>query len=204
MSPAPDRTGAGPLAVVLAAGGGSRFTGSTHKLVARLRGRAVVAWAVAAPVAAGLPVLVVAGAVDLDGAFDDAFDALGDGGGGIEVIQNPDWAEGQATSLAAAVGVARARGHDSIVVGLGDQPLLTPAAWAAVATTDDGPIAVATYRGVRGQPVRLGAEVWPDLPVTGDEGARRLLSDGHHPVTEVACDGDPADIDTQEDLRRWS
>lgn len=188
--------GRGPLAVVLAAGGGSRFAGSTHKLLAPLRGRPVVAWAVAAPVAAGLPVVVVAGAVDLADVLDDL--------GGVEVIQNRAWPEGQATSLAAAVGVARARGHDSVVVGLGDQPWLTPAAWAAVAATDVGPIAVATYQGVRGQPVRLGAEVWPDLPVSGDEGARRLLAAGHHVVTEVACDGDPADIDTQEDLRRWS
>jgi CTP:molybdopterin cytidylyltransferase MocA len=182
------------LAVVLAAGGGSRFAGSTHKLLAPLRGRPVLSWAVAAPLAAGLPVLVVTGAVDVTDAIAE-FD--------VEVIRNGSWSEGQATSLGAAVGVALARDHDAVVVGLGDQPLLTPQAWAAVAAST-APIAVATYAGRRGQPVRLAAEVWPDLPTSGDEGARRLLAGTAHRVAEVACQGDPADIDTQEDLRRWS
>jgi CTP:molybdopterin cytidylyltransferase MocA len=180
--------------VILAAGAGSRFAGPTHKLLAPLRGRPVLAWAVAAPLEAGLPVLVVAGAVDVT-------DVLS--GSGAEVIQNPAWSEGQATSLGAAVGVALARDHPAIVVGLGDQPLLTPSSWAAVARSP-APIAVATYGGRRGQPVRLAAEVWGDLPTTGDEGARRLLAGPSHVVVEVACGGDPADIDTQEDLRRWS
>jgi CTP:molybdopterin cytidylyltransferase MocA len=182
------------LAVVLAAGGGSRFTGATHKLLAPLRGRPVLAWAVTAPLDAGLPVLVVSGAVEVTGAI---------AGLDVEVIRNERWSEGQATSLGAAVGVALARGHDAVVVGLGDQPLLTAGAWAAVAAAT-APIAVATYGGRRGQPVRLAAEVWPDLPTTGDEGARRLLTGSAHRVREVACEGDPADIDTQEDLRRWS
>ena len=184
----------GPLAVVLAAGGGTRYTGDSHKLLAPFRGRPVLAWAVSAPLRAGLPVLVVAGAVDVT----DVLSGLD-----VDVIQNPAWNEGQATSLGAAVGVALARDHGSIVVGLGDQPLLLPPAWAAVAASP-APIAVATYGGRRGQPVRLAAEVWPDLPTTGDEGARRLLAGSEHEVCEVACDGDPADIDTQEDLRRWS
>lgn len=186
---------AGPLAVVLAAGGGTRFEGATHKLVAPFRGRPVVAWAAGAPVAAGLPTLVVVGAADLVAAL---------AGLDVELAANPRWAEGQATSLAVAVATARARDADAIVVGLGDQPLLTPAAWRAVAGAVSAPVAVASYGGRRGQPVRLAAEVWDDLPTAGDEGARRLLAGSRWDVQEVACDGQPADIDTQEDLRRWS
>lgn len=185
---------AGPLAVLLAAGAGSRFEGPTHKLLAPVRGKPVVRWAVEAAVDAGLPVLVVTGAVDVTDAIADLH---------ATVIQNPRWIEGQATSLRAAVGVALAEDHDAIVVGLGDQPFLAPSAWAAVASSPST-IAVATYAGRRAQPVRLAAAVWDDLPSTGDEGARRLLVGDRYAVTEVACDGDPADIDTQEDLRPWS
>jgi CTP:molybdopterin cytidylyltransferase MocA len=41
-------------AVVLAAGGGSRYAGPTHKLLADLRGQPVVLWAVQAALGASL------------------------------------------------------------------------------------------------------------------------------------------------------
>lgn len=185
--------------MVLAAGGGSRFhdPAGTHKLLAAFRGRPVVAWAVDHALAAGLDaVAVVTGAVDLRA-------AAGAVPAGVDVVDNPRWAEGQATSLQVAVGWARGRGHDAIVVGLGDQPLVSRAAWAAVAAAAS-PIAVATYGGRRRNPVRLHRDVWSLLPVSGDEGARVLFARHPELVGEVACEGDPADVDTVEDLRAWN
>lgn len=178
------------LAVVLAAGGASRFTGGSHKLLTPFRGRPLVQWAVDAAVGAGLDDLVViGGAVDL--------------GLSVTTVENPDWAEGMATSIQVALAHARRAGHDAVVVGLGDQPLVPAEAWTAVARTG-APVAVATFAGQRRPPVRLARSVWPLLPETGDEGARRVMRERPDLVTEVACDGQAADIDTAEDLARWS
>ncbi len=190
-----------PAAVVLAAGGGSRFAGPDHKLLSELRGRPIVVWAVASAVEADLAeTIVVAGAVDLGPVLEAA--GLAER---VRVVDNPRWAEGQATSLAAGIDAARAAGHPSVVVGLGDQPLVGAPAWRAVAVTGrERPMGVATYGGRRRNPVRLDHQVWAELPTVGDEGARRLLARRPHDVSEVPCPGEPADVDTVEDLRRWS
>jgi CTP:molybdopterin cytidylyltransferase MocA len=177
-------------AVVLAAGGGSRWDGEGHKLLALVRGRRVVDWAVGAAAAAGLDdLIVVSGAVDL---------------GLADVVHNGRWAEGMATSLAAGIDVAEARGHDAVVVGLGDQPGVTAECWRAVAASTHD-LALAHYPdGRTGHPVRIAKTLWRQLPGTGDQGARALMRERPDLVGRVACQGDPADVDTLEDLRAWS
>jgi len=183
------------LAVVLAAGGGSRFAGDGHKLLVARNGRTVVEHAVSAALSALGDVLVVTGAAQLP----DAVVAMP----GVRLLHNPDWAEGQATSLAAAVAAVAGDGTiDAVVVGLGDQPDITPDAWRQVATST-APIAIATYDGRRRNPVRLHRSVWSLLPTTGDEGARVVIRLRADLVEEVPCSGSPDDIDTLEDVLRW-
>jgi CTP:molybdopterin cytidylyltransferase MocA len=181
-------------AIVLAAGGGTRFEGPGHKLLASFRGRPLVTWAIEAAVGAALDeVGVIVGAIDLAAAMPEA----------VSMIENPCWANGQASSLQTAVSWALERGHDAVVVGLGDQPLVSSSAWAAVAASVS-PIAVATFDGSRRPPVRLHNSVWSLLPTEGDEGARVLMKKRPDLVCEVACEGQPLDIDNEEDLIRWS
>jgi CTP:molybdopterin cytidylyltransferase MocA len=93
----------------------------------------------------------------------------------------------------------------AMVVGLGDQPFIPAETWAAIANAPiDHQIVVATYGGLRRNPVRIAAQWWDEIPRTGDEGARPLLRSRAEFVHELPCSGDPADIDTVEDLLRWS
>ena len=195
-----------PVAILLAAGGGHRFQGNTHKLLTPVAGpgggrRSVVEHALRAVIASDIgPVVVVSGAVDLADTLATVTADVVERS--ITAIEHDGWAAGQASSLAVGVRTAIDLGATSVVVGLGDQPGITPAAWRRVASAAQ-PIAVATYDGRRGNPVRLASDVWPLLPTEGDEGARSLMRLRPDLVGEVACDGSAFDIDTLEDLARW-
>ena len=165
-------------AVVLAAGGG-RVSKALSTNCSLFRGRPLVWWALTAAAGASLDeVAVIVGAVDLGVAVPE----------GVRVIENPDWATGQASSLQTAASWALERQHEAMVVGLGDQPLVPSAAWAAVAASPS-PVAVATFDGQRRPPVRLERSVWSLLPTDGDEGARVLMKERPDLVCEVVCEG---------------
>ena len=179
-------------AVLLAAGGGSRFEGTVHKLRADLAGRPVLLRSLDAAREAGADeIIVVVGAER----FDDLLPS------DVTVVVNDAWAKGQAGSLQAAVQHVEDRGHDAVIVGIADQPLVGGAAWARVLEAD-APIAVASFHGERRPPVRLAREVWPLLPTEGDEAARVLLRARPDLVTAIDVPGTADDIDTIEELQR--
>lgn len=193
------------VAVLLAAGAGTRFTGPIHKLSSRLPATAtepaasVAERAISHALAAAIgPVVVITGSEVA--VVPAPYTAQ------VIVRHNPRWAEGQSTSLRLGLDVAAELGAGRAVIGLADQPFIDPGAWRAVAASTH-PIAVATYDGERGNPVGLDASVWPLLDQEAhrhpDAGARTLMQVRPDLVGAVPCSGSPDDIDTEEDLRRW-
>lgn len=196
VSPAPSGD---TIAVLLAAGAGSRFRGPTHKLLAPLpgdEGRTVFETSLASALNAGFErVIVVTGAADIPAPL--VRDSR------VVLVHNHRWSEGQAHSVWVGIAEAQRLGANAVVVGLADQPFVQPEAWRRVAASDS-PIAVATYAGRRGNPVRLAASTWGLLPTTGDSGARDLMAMRPELVSQVDCPGSAADIDTEEDLAQWT
>ncbi len=196
--------------LILAGGTGSRFAGPDHKLEVEFHGRPLAAHALAETRALLVDgtvdqIYVVIGATSLAAAFAWLADAqettVADLG--FTVLENQQWADGQASSLIVGVDRAAEDGHQAVVVGLADQPFIGADVWRSVVAAE-GAIVTATFDGRRRPPVKLDRSVWPLLPTTGDEGARSIMRLRSDLVSEVACIGNPIDIDTREDLQRWS
>ncbi len=189
----PDPSRPSVAGVVLAAGRSARF-GATKQVV-ELDGRPLVRHAVDTAQQAGLdPVLVVVGY--------DAARVRQVLPAGVEAVDNPAFADGQASSLRAGVAAATRTDAGALVVLLADQPGVTvDAVRAVVRAHADGHLVVrASYEDRPGHPVLFDRTVWPALSeVTGDTGARELLAT--LAVTEVDVPGRcPPDIDRPDDL----
>ena len=185
------------VAILLAAGGGSRFEATEHKLTALISGRSVCSWSLQHLLEANFEkIVVVTGAINLTEALEIE---KNNSSKSVQMIHNPLWQSGLASSLQCGIDVARDMGAQAVVVGLADQPAVLATAWRQVAASTS-PLAVATYDGVRGNPVRLHAELWQLLPETGDDGARLLFRSHRDLIEEIPCPGSAQDVDTVSDL----
>jgi molybdenum cofactor cytidylyltransferase len=187
----------GPRAVgvLLAAGTSTRF-GDQNKLLADLEGRPVVQHAAERLVES--PVDEAAAVVGHDA--DRVADALA--GLPVETVRNPDYRQGQGTSVARGAAWAADRDADAAVFALGDVPRVAPVIYERLLdAADPSGVVVPTYDGTRGNPVVFGADHLPALrDLDGDEGGRAVFADAD--VTRVPVD-DPGvrrDVDTPADL----
>ena len=183
-----------PTVVVLAAGKGSRFKGSAHKLEQSLGDLSVLACTLRNAVASHLPLLVVTTqALAADAArWVSPQDVL--------VVPQIDGEFGMGHSIAAGV-LARADSPGWLLLPA-DMPMVRPATLLAVAAAlQHHAVAYAEHHGRRGHPVGFSAELYSELiRLTGDEGARRIVA--RYPGVGVNAD-DPGvlvDVDTEADL----
>ena len=187
-----------PAVIVLAAGKGSRFLGSEHKLVQSLDGLSVLGNTLRHAIASHLQVVVVTTAALSELANRNV--------AARDVIVLPEvGTPGQAAlgmGYSIAMGVA-ARPHASGWLILpGDMPQVLPTTLQAVARElAHHPVVYAQYKGRRGHPVGFSSELYSELiALSGDEGARRLIA--RYPALGLELD-DPGvlvDVDTQADL----
>jgi molybdenum cofactor cytidylyltransferase len=183
-----------PVVVVLAAGRGSRFAGTQHKLAQPFGGNTVLGSVLCSALASGLPVVVVTiAALAAEAARHVA-------PRDVIVVRDEEAARGMGHSIAAGVS-ARPEAPGWLVLP-GDMPLVAPATLLAVAdAVAEHPVVYAQHHGRRGHPVGFAAELLSELrQLSGDEGARRLLA--RYPAHGIELD-DPGvlvDVDTVDDL----
>jgi nicotine blue oxidoreductase len=190
------RMGECPAGLLLAAGEGSRLGGRAKALL-ELDGERLVDRGVRTLREGGCsPVLVVAGAAQVEVI-------------GAVVVPNPDWRTGMGSSLRAGLA-ALPPGCPAVVVALVDQPLVGAGAVARLieAYEEGAGVAVATYEGRPRNPVLIASEHFGAVAeaAQGDAGARVFLRAHPELVTRVPCAdvSAPDDIDTPADLEAFN
>jgi len=190
--------------ILLAAGSARRF--GAAKLLQPLPDGVPVAAAAAQSLIEALPntvAVVKAG----DHALIELFTELG-----LQVVENPQAAEGMGSSLAAGVNATitatTASRTDGWLIMLADMPWIQPATIAVLADRlKKGASMVApVYAGQRGHPVGFCSHwLQPLRDLSGDKGARDLIRD-HPDALELFATEDAGvvkDIDYPQDLRRY-
>jgi molybdenum cofactor cytidylyltransferase len=183
------------VAVLLAAGSGSRFGGD--KLLHPLEDGVAIAAHAARNLLAVLPDVV---AVVRWGDF-PLYDMLEQEGCQVTMFQGA--ARGMGASL--AHGIAQSRNADGWVVALADMPGISPQTIKRIleALGNGALIAAPAYKGERGHPVGFGAAMRGELlALDGDQGARAVVERHRESLELVECDdaGATYDIDRKSDL----
>jgi molybdenum cofactor cytidylyltransferase len=183
--------------VILAAGESRRF--GQPKPLLDWRGQPFINHVIKAAVGAGLsPVIVVSGVHK---------DQIGKACAGlkVELVHNPDWGEGQSTSLRAGLRAVEAE-TGAVVFLLADQPQVSARLIAALveAHTASLPSVVAPLvDGQRANPTLFDRRTFSELmALHGDVGGRALFS--KYSITWVPWH-DPSlllDVDTPEDYQK--
>lgn len=190
----PDEVAVGAL---LAAGEGTRFGAASNKLLAEVEGAPIVRRA-----ATTLTDTAVESALAVLGhQAEEVAEALD--GLPLQTTVNPQYKQGQATSVVRAVSWAERQDANALLIALGDMP------WVQTDTCEQllegwregHDVVVPTYDGQRGNPVVFDERLFAELgAVAGDSGGRQLFA--KHDVHRLAVD-DPGvlrDIDRPEDL----
>jgi molybdenum cofactor cytidylyltransferase len=172
-----------------------------NKLLVKVEGAPMVARAVDAARASRASRVVV-----VTGHQADAVRAVL-AGRAVEIVHNPQHAEGMASSLRA--GLAAVGAVDGIVVCLGDMPWVSSAVIDQLIAAFDPQagrdIIVPHHHGKRGNPVLWGKRHFPSISrLSGDSGARSLLEANADSAVSVDIDdaGVLLDVDTREALVR--
>ena len=185
----------GPVSVVVLAAGGSRRLGRPKQLL-DFRGAPLLDATLATARAAGADQVVVA----LGGAADEVAERVDLGG--VDVVLNPDFGDGCATSIRTAL----TRVHDDatgVVLLLGDQPGVTPETVNALVVGAAGhAVGVCAYDDAPGHPLWFDRSMFATLSgLHGDKAVWKIV-EADEDVAHVPVPGPvPRDVDTWADYQ---
>ena len=126
----------------------------------------------------------------------------------VTIVINPNYAQGQLSSLTAAIRALPAENVDGILVHLVDHPFLNSDLVNRMIDRfyeSNKPIVVPKWKGRRGHPVIFSSRLFPELlSAPLDQGAKSVVRAHAAETLELETDdeGITFDIDTPEEYRR--
>ncbi len=182
--------------ILLAAGQSTRYE-EGNKLLADLGGKPLVRHAAETLIAAEVagPIVVLGHQAE---AVREALDSLD-----VDFRHNPEYRQGQSTSVAVGVAAARDRAWTAALFALGDMPRVSPASVRALVDAyreGDGTVIAPEFGGHRGNPVLFDSQHFDALAdVSGDRGGRELVEE-QGTLISVDDPGVRRDVDRVDDL----
>lgn len=186
--------------ILLAAGLGTRFA-EGNKLLHEIDGAPIVRRAVQPFLSVLEDVVVVVG-------HDAPAVRAALNGLDVTFVVNEEYDHGQSTSLHCGIVVARNRGWDGILFGLGDMPFVGPESVQQLLAVHAGSaytVLAAAYERTRGNPTLFDAVHYDALSaIEGDQGGRKIIMESEGAaLVETNDSGVVRDIDTVSEAEQY-
>ncbi|MEH6401987.1 MAG: molybdopterin-binding/glycosyltransferase family 2 protein [Sneathiella sp.] len=188
------------IAVLLLAAGQSRRMGAQNKLLALVHDKPMIRHAVEQAKASKADHVLMVTGHEPEQVLNTVWDL------DVPSVQNDLYGDGISTSVKLGFSIL-SKDFDGIIVCLGDMPLVTAEILDELINAFDPDagraIVVPAFKGKRGNPAIISSQFAGDITeITGDMGAKALISNNDHVVHTVEIDSSSifADIDTPDIL----
>ncbi len=196
-----------PLIAIMAAGLGRRMGGDIAKPLVIFRDKPLIQWVIEACMTA-LPkaeIIVIINSTGQGKKIEEFCKTLG-----VNAVENPQYAEGMASSLRLASHLALER-KSALMVFCADMPNITPPTiekiWREFQSSPTICAVQPKFGESFGHPVVLSPRLFAQIAeIQGDMGARQILQDAgeHRKIIEVLDAGILQDIDNRAMIHHWS
>ncbi len=124
---------------------------------------------------------------------------------GVDILFNPVWSDGMASSIALAATEAERRGAEALLLCSGDQVALTSDNYVELVgravNSAGAEIVCAHYSDTKGIPALFRSRLFSELQTLhGHKGAKSIIDRSEPHVVAVECEAASIDIDSPEDL----
>ena len=191
------------IAILLLAAGSSSRLGRSKQLVS-IKGQPLLLKSMNAAIETGIEnIIVVLGANEQEHhqLIEDAR---------VHVVVNADWKKGMGSSLKTGLSylLQQLPRAEAVITMVCDQPLITSDQLKKLIAEHESSrsaIVASFYQGVAGVPVLFDLTLFSELLLLPDDaGAKKIIQQHPHLVKTVPFPGGEIDIDTEDDLRKFS